>query len=99
MICSEEIFNRCNDFLFENRRGCQRRLHCLVGFGAARHPSCLRKGTSSMILLTAWWILKHRNAAVFDNTRPCVASLLDTIKAEAREWAEAGARGVRQLLP
>jgi hypothetical protein len=52
-----------------------------------------------MILLTAWWIWKHRNAAVFDNTQPSVASLLDTIKAEAREWAEAGARGVRQLLP
>jgi hypothetical protein len=62
-------------------------------------PRALRKGTSSMILLTAWWIWKHRNAAVFDNTQPSVASLLDTIKAEAREWAEAGARGVRQLLP
>jgi hypothetical protein len=62
-------------------------------------PRALRKGTSSMILLTAWWIWKHRNAAVFDNTQPSVASLLDTIKAEAREWADAGARGVRQLLP
>jgi hypothetical protein len=51
-----------------------------------------------MILLTTWWIWKHRNAAVFDNTRPFVASLLDTIKTEAREWAEAGARGVLQLL-
>jgi hypothetical protein len=47
----------------------------------------LRKGTSSMILLTAWWMWKHRNAAVFNNTQPSVASLLDTIKAEAREWA------------
>jgi hypothetical protein len=52
-----------------------------------------------MILLTVWWIWKHRNAAVFDNTRPSVASLLDMIKAEARAWAEAGARGVCQLLP
>jgi hypothetical protein len=26
------------------------------GFGAARHPQCLRKGTLSLILLTAWWI-------------------------------------------
>jgi hypothetical protein len=51
-----------------------------------------------MILLTTWWIWKHRNAAVFENTRPSVASLLETIKAEAHEWAEAGARGVRQLL-
>jgi hypothetical protein len=99
MIRSEEIFNRCNDFLFENQRGCRRRLHCLVGFGLRTTPRALRKGTSSMILLMAWWIWKHRNAAVFDNTQPSVASLLDTIKAEAREWAEAGARGVRQLLP
>jgi hypothetical protein len=58
----------------------------------------LHKGTLLMILLTAWWIWKHRNAAVFDNTRPSVASLVDTIKAEARAWAEAGVRGIRQLL-
>jgi hypothetical protein len=62
-------------------------------------PHALCKGTSSMILLTAWWIWKHHNAAVFNNTRPSIASLLDTIKAEARAWAEARARGVRQLLP
>jgi hypothetical protein len=62
-------------------------------------PSTLRRGTSSMILLTAWWIWEHRNAAIFDNTRPSVASLLDTDKAEARAWTEAGGRGVRELLP
>jgi hypothetical protein len=32
-------------------------------------PSALRKGISSMILLTACWIWKHRNAAIFDNTQ------------------------------
>jgi hypothetical protein len=52
-----------------------------------------------MILLTAWRIWKHRNATVFNNTRPYVALLLDTVKAEARAWDVAGARGVRQLLP
>jgi hypothetical protein len=62
-------------------------------------PHAVHKGTSLMILLTAWWIWKHHNAVVFDNTRPSVASLLDMIKAEAHEWAEAGACGVRQLLP
>ena len=30
-------------------------------------PRQLRKGTSSIIMLIAWWIWKHRNAAVFDN--------------------------------
>jgi hypothetical protein len=58
-------------------------------------PGALRKSTSSMILLTAWWIWKHRNATVFDDTQPSITSLLDTIKAEAPAWAEAGASGVR----
>jgi hypothetical protein len=62
-------------------------------------PRALRKETSPLIVLTVWWIWKHRNAAIFDNTRPSMTSLLVTIKAEARMWAEAGARGVRQLLP
>ena len=62
-------------------------------------PRQLRKGTSSIIMLTAWWIWKHRNAAVFDNTRPSVTSLFNDIAADARLWADAGARGVRQLLP
>jgi hypothetical protein len=43
--------------------------------------------------------LEASQCTVFDNTRPSVASLLDMIKTEARAWAEAGARGVRELLP
>ena len=35
-------------------------------------PRALRKGTSSLIMLTAWWIWKYRNAAVFENARPSV---------------------------
>ncbi|XP_071680410.1 uncharacterized protein [Lolium perenne] len=62
-------------------------------------PRQLRKGTSSVIMLTTWWIWKHRNAAVFDNARPSVTSLFNDITADARLWADAGARGVRQLLP
>ncbi|KAK1605761.1 hypothetical protein QYE76_029434 [Lolium multiflorum] len=59
----------------------------------------LRKGTSSLIMLTGWWIWKHKNVAVFDNVCPSVTSLLSDIKAEARQWANASARGLRQLLP
>ncbi|XP_047095402.1 uncharacterized protein LOC124707763 [Lolium rigidum] len=62
-------------------------------------PRQLRKDTSSVIMLTTWWIWKHRNAAVFDNARPSVTSLSNDIAADARLWADAGARGVRQLLP
>jgi hypothetical protein len=50
-------------------------------------------------MLTAWWIWKHRNAAIFDNAQPSVPSLLSDIKTEAQQWANAGARGVRQFLP
>jgi hypothetical protein len=59
----------------------------------------LRKETSSSIMLTAWWIWKHHNAAIFDNAQPSVASLLDKIKAGMWMWDEAGARDIRQLLP
>jgi hypothetical protein len=62
-------------------------------------PRQLRKGTSSIIMLTAWWIWKHRNAAIFDNAQPSVPSLLNDIKTEAQQWASAGAQGVRQILP
>jgi hypothetical protein len=62
-------------------------------------PRQLRKGTSSVIMLTAWWIWKHRNAVVFDNVRPSVTTLFNDIVTEARLWADAGARGVRLLLP
>jgi hypothetical protein len=50
-------------------------------------------------MLTAWWIWKHRNAVVFDNVRPSVTTLFNDIVTEARLWADAGARGVRLLLP
>ncbi|XP_051196857.1 uncharacterized protein [Lolium perenne] len=62
-------------------------------------PRQLRKGTSSIIMLTAWWIWKHRNAAIFDNAQHSVPSLLNDIRTEAQQWADAGGRDVRQILP
>jgi hypothetical protein len=61
-------------------------------------PRQLRKGTSSLIMLTAWWIWKYRNDAVFENVCPSVTPFLGDIKIEARQWADAGVRGLRQLL-
>ena len=55
-------------------------------------PRLLRRGTSSVIMLTAWWIWKQRNAVVFDNGTPSVSALVETIKTEARDWVSAGAR-------
>ncbi|KQJ84655.1 hypothetical protein BRADI_5g22083v3, partial [Brachypodium distachyon] len=62
-------------------------------------PSSARKGTTSLVMLIAWSIWKHRNTAVFDNSPPSIASLLDAVKAEARQWSRAGAVGLRALLP
>jgi hypothetical protein len=39
----------------------------------------LRKGTLSVIMLTTWWIWKHRNAVVFNRALPNTASLFDMI--------------------
>ncbi|KQJ97244.1 hypothetical protein BRADI_3g29642v3, partial [Brachypodium distachyon] len=61
-------------------------------------PSTARKGTASIIMLTARWIWKHRNAAVFDNATPNIAFLADQIKTEARIWGRAGAVGLGALL-
>jgi hypothetical protein len=50
-------------------------------------------------MLMTWGIWKHRNATIFDNAQPSMSSLFNDIKTEARQWADAGARGVRQMLP
>ena len=47
-------------------------------------PKALRKGTSSLVMLTTWWIWKQRNTVVFDNVSPNLGGHLDTIRSEAR---------------
>jgi hypothetical protein len=59
------------------------------------NPHVLRKGTSSLIMLTAWWIWKLHNAVVFDVAVPNTTSIRD----EARFWASAGVIGIRALIP
>ncbi|PNT61606.1 hypothetical protein BRADI_5g17653v3 [Brachypodium distachyon] len=54
---------------------------------------------ASLIMLTAWSIWKHRNASVFDNATPNLASLLDLVKSDARCWASAGTVGLGAILP
>lgn len=61
-------------------------------------PACLRKGLSSVIILTTWAIWKHRNAALFDNVTPSCNKLLDDIKQEAALWARAGAKGLDRII-
>jgi hypothetical protein len=62
-------------------------------------PKAARKGISSAIMLTAWWLWKRRNAIIFDGARPDLHGLVDTIKADAKSWVIAGASGFAALLP
>lgn len=62
-------------------------------------PAPARKGLASIIILTAWWIWKHRNGCTFDHDRPSVSHLITNIKEEARLWAKAGATGIKNIIP
>jgi hypothetical protein len=59
----------------------------------------LRKGLDSITLLTPWLIWKHRNACVFDRSQPSIFGLVDDIMEEALQWAKAGAKDLRVVLP
>lgn len=57
-----------------------------------------RKGLNSFIQLVAWFLWKHRNACLFDESAPNVQHLLAEIRDEATLWGIAGARRLSQLL-
>jgi hypothetical protein len=62
-------------------------------------PKTARKGISSAIMLKAWWLWKRRDDIIFDGAQPGLHGLLDTIKADAKLWATAGASGLAAVLP
>jgi hypothetical protein len=62
-------------------------------------PLDTRKGTSSVVGLTAWWLWKGRNAVIFDGARRDLDGLLDMIKVDARSWMSDGASGLAMILP
>ena len=62
-------------------------------------PQALQKGLQSITMLVPWMIWKQRNECVFTNARPSATALVDRIKAEAKCWAQAGALGLRVVLP
>ena len=62
-------------------------------------PTAMRKGLSSLVLLAAWSLWRHRNACIFDNARPSTTLLLQAIKDDARIWASAGAKDIANLMP
>ena len=58
----------------------------------------VKMGFNSIIILRAWLIWKHRNYCVFDGGTPNLMRVISAFREEARQWSEAGARGVSYLL-
>jgi hypothetical protein len=50
-------------------------------------------------MLVPWMIWKQCNACVFEGEVPSIRDLCAKIKEDARSWATAGAKGLRDVLP
>lgn len=61
-------------------------------------PIGKRMGLGSLIILTAWWLWKHRNGCVLDGDRSSVSHLYSTIKDEARLWARVVATANKSII-
>jgi hypothetical protein len=61
------------------------------------HDEQFRKGFTSLIVLGACIIWKHRTRRVFDGLAPCVAAALRAGREEALLWSVAEARGMSLL--
>jgi hypothetical protein len=65
----------------------------------AAFPKEERKGFNSLVVLVAWEPLeKHRNACVFQGTRPAVQSVVLDVIAEGRLSSLAGAAVLQDLV-
>ena len=58
-----------------------------------------RRGISTIAVLTAWSLWRHRNVVIFDKIAPSSTSLLAAIQEEARYWTSAGAKGLSAFIP
>ncbi|WVZ83681.1 hypothetical protein U9M48_030806, partial [Paspalum notatum var. saurae] len=61
-------------------------------------PKDLKKGLSSLFILVAWEVWKHRNACVFERANPEVLVVLQNIANEGSLWCSAGAKDLQVLL-
>jgi acyl-CoA-binding protein len=67
----------------------------------AKHETrkSMHKGIASAVLLTLWMLWKQRNECVFDGAQPSIHDLVAEIKTKASLLAQAGAKGLRIVLP
>jgi hypothetical protein len=62
-------------------------------------PRPILKGLTSASLLVPWMVWKQHNSYDFEGARPSIRHTMASIKAEAMDWARAGALGLRTILP
>jgi hypothetical protein len=62
-------------------------------------PNEARKGLSSLIILVAWEIWKHRNDCVLENSRPSLQVVVRAVSLEGGLWCSAGASKLQELMP
>jgi len=62
-------------------------------------PKEVRRGLNSLIILVAWEVWKHRNDCVFENSRPCIQTVLRAVSIEGGLWCSAGASKLQELMP
>ncbi|GJN18629.1 hypothetical protein PR202_gb05805 [Eleusine coracana subsp. coracana] len=60
-------------------------------------PKNKRKGINTLIILTTWFLWKHRNSCVFEGSNPSIAALLHHLNEEHHLWCLARARGLRRI--
>lgn len=58
----------------------------------------LRKGFNHVVILVAWELWKHRNAAVFERISPYVQFVLQMTEEECQLWCLAGASALQELI-
>jgi hypothetical protein len=57
-----------------------------------------RRGTNSLILLSAWILWKHQNHCIFDGMEPSLVSALAQADEERKMWKLAGAKEISFLM-
>ena len=63
-----------------------------IGLGTTKGVP--KKGLRTLILLTAWDVLKEQNQRVFRHKELLAANVVTKIKEKAKTWALAGAKGL-----
>ena len=62
-------------------------------------PKEVRRGLNTLIILVAWEVWKHQNDCVFENSRPCIQTVLRAVSIEGGLWCYAGASKLQELMP